>query len=133
MCIYSCVQELWQNNALSLQFWCLPNAFILQVFQRLSACALFCHNSHAKVITHLSIYNQSIHKFSLHYVILNLQKKISLKIKISVKGKITIFMQFHVSLTQDCQICQILMQMTNERYGYECINLALHNHLSVVS
>ena len=29
-----CARELWQNNALSLQFWCLFNALTLRVLER---------------------------------------------------------------------------------------------------
>ena len=50
-----CAWELWQNNALLLQFWCLSNGlhppfrFVHLPHQNFSARALFCLNSLAKV------------------------------------------------------------------------------------
>ena len=62
-----CARESRQNNALALQFWCLSNALTLRVraleHQNLSACALFCLNSLAKVNTQLLIYNSSKKQF----------------------------------------------------------------------
>ena len=60
-----CSRELWQNNALALQFWCLSNVLTLRVraldlYQNLSKRALFCHSSLAKVNTQLLIYNYSL-------------------------------------------------------------------------
>ena len=51
--VFTCARELWQNNALALQLWCLWNALTLQILafshQNFNTCALFCHGSSAKV------------------------------------------------------------------------------------
>ena len=72
-------QEFWQNHALALQFWCLSSALTLQVIrylhlmhQNLSARALVCLNSLAKVNRYLLIYDYNwlrIYevKWDLHY------------------------------------------------------------------
>ena len=55
-----CAREFRQNNALMLQFWCLPMhspfRFVHLTHQNLSARALFCLNSLAKVNMQLLIY-----------------------------------------------------------------------------
>ena len=57
-------RELWQSNTLSLQFWCLSNALILQVCafdaSKSHTHALFCHMALAKVSTQLLIYNSPL-------------------------------------------------------------------------
>ena len=62
-------RELWQNNALALQCWCLSNALTLRfrphnVAKSQRAC-IICHHSLTKVNTQLLIYKHILVSFVL--------------------------------------------------------------------
>ena len=63
-CVFLCAREFRQNNALALHNCACPVhspfGFVHLTHQNLSACALYCLNSLAKVNTQLLIYNQRI-------------------------------------------------------------------------